>query len=208
MMINKNNLVIAELLDKDKYSSGGLYITKDRTVANNGRCLIEITRPKVNGKEFPAIPKVEPKQENDFIISAKTCKEISSIIPKKTSHDILKNVVIEQTDNKRASFSTTDLETARTVHAMLVEGQYPDYKQVYPAKKPIFTIGFSSVLLEKICSIINKAQAKSDKRIKLEFYGADDAVKLMAVNADTEQEITALIMPMDLEEEKNNAAKI
>lgn len=196
-MINKNNLVIAELLDKDN-SGGGLYITKDRTVANNGKCLIEITRPKVDVKEFPVIPKVEPKQEKDFIISPKTCKEIASIIPKKTSpgfNDILKNVVIEQTDNKRASFSTTDLETATTVHSLLIEGQYPDYKQVYPTKEPIFTIALSSVSLEKICSLINKTQAETDKRIKLEFYSSGDAVKFTATNADTEQEITALIMP-------------
>lgn len=200
-MINKNNLVIIDLLDKGQIAQNhGIYIEKDKTVINNGKILIETTRPEVDIEEFPKIPKVEPKQESNFILSVKAAKEIMSIIPKKPRHPICSNVVIEQ-HNDKASFSTTDLDTVRTVHSTLIEGQYPEYKEIYPTSKPVFTIGLSSELLKSVCVIMDKFQSDCYKLVKFEFYGVNQAVKFSTINSDTEQKLQGVIMPMSLNEE-------
>ena len=200
-MINKNNLVIIDLLDKGQIAeNNGIFIEKDKTVINNDRILIETTRPEVDPEEFPKIPKVEPKQESNFILSVKAAKEIMSIIPKKPRLPICSNVVIEQ-HNGKASFSTTDLDTARTVHSTLIEGQYPEYKKIYPEGEPVFTIGLSAELLNKVCVIMDKFQSDCYKLVKFEFYGASQAVKFSTINSDTEQKLQGVIMPMSLNEE-------
>ena len=205
MMLNKHNLDIAIIAGKNGYNSG-LLVTKDRTVANDGRRLVEVTRPtKLDGedfdsKDFPVIPKVEPKQEDDFILPVNACKEVMSIIPKGTkTKAIFKNVVIEQS-GKRASFSATDLETAKTIHSVLIDGQYPKYQEVMPQGKLKHRIGVNPKYLMEICQLADKFQTDYYNLMVLEFND-DGGIKLTTKNDDTGQEFTAVVMPMTLKED-------
>lgn len=130
--LNKSNLDIAIIAKGERVP--GILVTKDRTVVNDSRRLVEVTRPKFNAEDFPKVPGFEQKQENDFILPITEALQVSRQIPKaKKDLSILKNAIIEQ--NNRVRIATTDLSSASIVDVNPIEGKYPEYQEVIPQGK-------------------------------------------------------------------------
>lgn len=204
-MLNKHNLDIAVIAGKSKWGDNGLFVAKDRTVANDGRRLVEITRPtKLDGEEFnpddfPVIPNFEPKQDHDFIIPTMEALKVAKQIPKgKRTKAILKNAVIEQ--NGRVRIASTDLGSAIITDINPIEGKYPEYQQVIPQGKLKHRVGVNPKYLMEICQLADKFQSEYYKIMVLEFND-NGGIKLTTKNDDTGQEFTAIVMPMSLKEE-------
>lgn len=200
-MLNKSNLEIAVIAEKSKYGESGILVNKGCTVVNDGRRLIEVTRPKAfNPEEFPKIPNFTVKENHSFIMPAKEALKVASQIPRGKKYiPLLKNAVIEQ--NSRVRIASTNLESASIIDVNPIEGKYPNYKEVIPQGKFKHRIGVNPRYLMEICQLADKFQNEVDKRMILEFND-DGGIKLTTTNEDTEQEFTAVLMPMSLEESK------
>lgn len=180
--MNKNNFEIANILEKggQREDSNGVLIEKDKTVANNGEVLLEMS--KVKGDGAGAV------HEKDIILSKRECKRL--MVLHKYSNNITFDELMARNDKD------------------ILNGDYPDYKVLYPDLEPVLEIGLSSKYLKQICDIAIKMQdiQNGGEMIRFKFYDSkeggsfDKPVEFSTKNNETGQVFKGLIAPMYLDD--------
>lgn len=200
-MLNQNNLRITALA-KAKCDGRNLQyirVEKDRTVVTDGRCLIMVDKPTVDGNEFPELPNKEcDKFTKPYFISPAEARKIIDSIPGKSKMSILQNA-IEVTNDRFIKVITTDLDTALTVTIRAKDDlQYAKYGDVFPKAEPVIEVDLNVHLFSRVCDVLKKIVG-DNLRVKFAFYAPTLAVKFTA-QTEEGQKITGLIMPLKVED--------
>ena len=196
MLLNKHNLNIHRFCAKEesRYTLRALLVTKNETVATDGHRLVRITAPKTNESLFPSVPDFKADDiEGNVLLHADTAKELAATIPKGNKDiPILKTARIGQ-ENGSVRSVTTDLDITHLIQGKKVEGSFPDWRNVIPNKKPAFEIHVNAAYLAELS---NFADSFSESGfIRLQFFGADQAMRIDAENGADGQGMTAVLMP-------------
>jgi len=197
MLLNKHNLNIHKFCAKDmtRYALRALLVTKNETVATDGHRMVRITTPKTNESLFPSVPDFKADDiEGNLLLHADTAKELVASIPKKKNKDVpvLSTVRIGQENGSLRSVAT-DLDITHLVQGKKVDGNFPSWRAVIPVKKPTFEIHVSAQYLAELCSFA--ADVSESGFIRMQFFGADQAMRIDAENITDGQGMTAILMP-------------
>ena len=184
-ILNKNNFIISKIIGTGgKLREGALLIRADRTVANDGKRLLEVINTRM-----------PDSNHKDILISTSTSKEAMAMANKN-------DVSVTEKNSNEVVFEAVDSEsgTKKSMQMEPLYGQYPKYEEAYPEGKPVFTIGLDSQLLAEMSSIISKiAHNDNSHAVKLEFYSSDKPMKLTAFNGTQTQKVQGIIMPLNMD---------
>lgn len=200
-MLNRHNLELEKFLgNEERYSISHIKVTKDATVATNGKVLVEVTRPKVDKEDFPIIKGHEQKEDRDFYLTEEETRKVLKNIPKKVSLPILTNVAVSQ-EKEKTNLMMTDLDNDVVISSRNKEEvNYPKFDEVYPKNDAIACVKLSARHLRDICDkaikFIEANPKLETEPLTLKFYGEEEPLGFSAENTETEQKMKGLIMPI------------
>ena len=189
MIYNEINFEIAKIASKSssRPELRSVLFKKDRTVATDSIRLLEISVPKdKKASEFPlnGIPHLDETHDlQPFLASSKELKKI------KISDC---ETVINKVGDRSISFKTAEGETADVISVPRIEGEFPDYEEIFPKKAPVFEISLNARYLEELLSVMGKIKVSGD--VKLTFYGKKEPILIEAESQI--QRGRALLMPL------------
>ncbi len=133
MLYNQNNLNVVKIAAKQQTRPeiAGVLFTPHETVATDSFRLVEITAPNnVKPEDYPKVEgQTAMRGVKPFIVDSEA-KAIK--IKKNKDMPILNHVALKHVDKDKVQFYTTDLENATLQTAKVIEGTFPDYKQIFP----------------------------------------------------------------------------
>lgn len=207
MLLNKNNLRIAELASKEKsrYTLAGIHVTGQGTAVTDGHVAVRVSPPgkdaNCDDKHFPAIEGVDPLANPAFILDADVAKRIANAIPKGVFIPVLSHVLVGETTRGTVTFAVTDLDNPQTFQPKNLVGEFPKLDTVWPKDgDEVFTIQASAehliAVLKQIVAFGGTKVTPSDHAlVTLKFYGPMVAMRLQAGDKDTGQTLDAIVMP-------------
>ena len=207
-MLNRYNLQIASFTEEETpYPSSLQFIkvTKEKTIATDGRKLIEVTRPTLPYDEYPDTGH-EYKENRDFYLRRDEVKKIERLIPK-SPLPILQNIAVSQKE-KETLLITTDLENTYTISIRdkewyHIKKPYPNTEKAYPASKPKVTVKLNAKALKEIAMQVEKFSDEKGHPITISIH--DEVIEFRAENKKTGQKMKGLLVTLrDQEEEVNN----
>ena len=174
MLFSKNNLLVAELAEK--YGPvGGVFFSKDKTVATNRVSLVEVSAIKPDGEQI----KGAMKGFKPFVVSGADVKNI-------TTSKLFPYVGVKHADDKKIIF--IDRDGNETTLARQQE-KFPEYDMLFKnSGKAEFTIDAG-----KLVQLL-KIMEKVDNKIKIKV--GKDTEPLILSCAGSGQTARALIMPI------------
>jgi hypothetical protein len=183
MLYNSLNLEVAKIASKldTKPEIAGVFFTKTKTVATDSFRLIEISVPKVKAEDYPITPQGSAMRGCDpFIVEATGLGKIK--LPKNKSLPIVNNFAVKHIDKDKVEFLTTDLESTQLIQLRRIEGQFPDYEQIFPKDAPVVEVAVNAAYLSGLLDILGKLGGTNG--VKMKFYGSDKPIVLEASNGD------------------------
>jgi hypothetical protein len=195
MLLNEKSLLGQKIMEvSDRHFCEHMKITPDgKTYSTNGSVAIVITPPDQDTEDFPVCPSLPAdarKPDREFYITKKQAGELTRSIPKKPSIDILRNMIVTQTDGATLA-TTTDLETERTISVKNKDVSYPEIEKIIPKEEPTVSIQLSSVHLKNLCEVA--IAMSGDRKVNINLYKETTLLKLTANNKETGQTMIALI---------------
>lgn len=153
----------------------GVFFTKDKTVAMDDFCLLEITVPADKKAEDiqGAMRGVKP-----FIPSAEYIKKIHL-----TGESVMG---IKHVDDNHAEF----LVDGNIMSMPCIAGQYPDYEKIIPNGAPVAEFRVNAQYLENVLNVLGKLG--NTHEVVLKFYGERRPMVIEAGN--DKQRGKALVM--------------
>lgn len=192
---------------KSRPALSGVYVQADRAAATDSYTLAEVRAKAPDDaakvEAFPIMPNgLKARQAPDpFIMPAHVADTIAKSIPKPRKGGtlpILDNAAYAGTDDAGTiTIVTTDLETVTPVSFRPIEGPYPAYAPIIPAKKSATTIRINAEYLmraAKMLQAFNKMEGQYLNALEINYYGPNDALTLNAYGK--EHDATVLIMPI------------
>ena len=195
MLVNKKALILEKILSKDdNVVLSNLCITNDKTIATNGKILLELKHPSQDlVQEFPLQPKSTKEQ---VLICPKTIAKIKANMKEKVTLPMLENFIINKED-KNIEITMNDLDNEVKIKQAILEGvEYPDISEVYPADEPKIKIRLSINLLEELVSVIKPLSDNDHLGIDFTIYGVDKAIKIDYKNQYKDVDLQGVILPM------------
>ena len=204
-MLNKHNLKVAEFVsnEKSRYTLDAILVTDKATVATNGHYLVWVSVPTQHkAKDFPVIdhaPQVTDEHP-PFLLGREDAARILKALPRKQSIPILEcaGVVVKGT---QPIVEVTDLDCPQVFRPRPPEGKFPEWENVMPKEEPVAQFAVNAAYLAKLAKFA--AEVNSDDTVVISFWGADKPIRLECADRDSEQGMTALLMPVVLEGAKN-----
>jgi len=219
-MLNKHNLEIARLASKEtesRYALSVIHITPEETVETDGRQMVIVTTTKSEGlipEDIKATDKFEP-----FSIPASMAVEIAASLAKgdkvrvqgagrvrsKTIKKQLHAAIDSMTNkNGNAVLGIVDSQgSERIFKAKKSAGKFPNYKTVVPAKEEAqaaFSLNLALLIpvLQQMMKFAKSYNGANPATFR--FYAANKQIRIDAENFDTGQIMTAVIMPMKMQD--------
>lgn len=194
-MINKYNALCADFVGSRPQPEPltGVLVNDSVTVGTNAYTLLEVTKPVVSPEDLP-VPKIDGLEEvagSSEIIPAEAIKSISGKL--KANKPPKSLPVLSNAWKTATGYAVTDLTTSEQVAYQPIQGNFPDYKAIIPTDKPLLEITLNPEYLLKIAKAYKEAKTS---QVKLSLYGELKPVKFTATIAETEQVMTALVMPI------------
>lgn len=194
MLYNQNNLNCAKIASKReiKPELASVFFTKDKTVATDGVRLLEVGVPSnVNVAEWVKVDGITAMRGcKPFMVNAKMLADKVKL-PKRASLPILECATISHiADGHFVEFITTDLETTSRNRVAKVEGNFPNYEQVFPTGEPVAEITINAESLAGLLEVMGKLENK----VKISFYGKNKAMVLGC--KDSKQVARGMMMGM------------
>lgn len=207
-MLNKHNFSMAEFAGGEtRYALDCIHITPEETVVTNGESLVKVTLPKAPLENFPPVDGVKPSVKfKPFSISAAVAAKIGKAIPNDKQIPALNFAAIDgkRTDaGENAIFAVSDLETPQVFSPRKSTTPYPKYQEVIPDKeKATFSIALNAEHLAKLAKAAGKFQDGrwGNNEVRLYFTEQEKPVLMEAVNSETGQTWTGVLMPMRMED--------
>lgn len=201
LTLNKPALSVLNAASKDKtrYQLNSIHFDKGHVVASDGHWLARVSLPAANTAALECVPAgfiPEAESSETFTVPREVAEAMQKAIPK--DHP---NVYISA-NCKTATWKTTDFKNQTSQQFTTVEGQYPDYAQVFPQGEVKSEICLNADILAKVCKaaaeFYGKKEHKSDiTGIRIKIRGNMDPVEIEATQSNSEgQTFTALIMPI------------
>ena len=197
-MLTKTNFEIAKITGKDSV----LLINDKYTVANDGRRLIEVSRPL--NQEMPDIEGFqETRKTNDIIINRKSSLGLSKKITAESKDELKATKVARISNNGSLKIATMDKSINPEIVTITPEaGQYPSYKQVIPKNEDsITTFAINPKFLKEVMDLMDKFQFDDYKRCYVHVYNS--CIKIRTYNRQTKQKMQAVIMNMSIDSKKD-----
>lgn len=208
MLYNKENLAVSIACSKEETrpALNGVHFESDgSTVATDGHILCHVEACKAEVEKFPKTESEDQKiDEKGIIVPLQNVQAIAKTILKRTILPILKHCQYVNNQNgngeNSATFVTTDLENTQKHKTRLIEGKYPNWKQLFDLPEPEYEIAVSAYVLEKLAKFVKATEEREPKLIKLKFHGRNAAIEFDAGETESGQKITGLFMPCKTKE--------
>ncbi len=170
-----------------------------RAVATNGKVLGVIEGPPVDTfAEYPALPGLAQAANGatSGIIPSDAWAAGFKMIPKRAVriNPILNSLACILGKNE-VNFGATDLESAPTSYNRLLEGRFPDYRQVFPKNDPVVTITVDPRLLIEVLKVAAAVADADNCQVTLSIVTPKVPMRVEAKNG-TGQSFQGLIMPL------------
>ena len=200
-VLNRNNLALHKLCEKDRYYLNGIHVTDDYTEVTNGHYLVRVSTIRQDIDDMP----------NDLNGNGPTIKQVETIIKAEDAKDIegtLPKVGYPAVDQKAWFINQDDeklnigaFEKSWTIAPL--DGRFPRVDNIWPAKQgkeAQSIIRFNLEYMERLCAFMKKALKSKhcNPNVKLTIYNENTAMELTAEDSDTGQTIEALLMPCKL----------
>jgi len=203
-LLNRFNFLIHTFCDKTptRPEINGVFISPKETCATDTHKIIKVDTPKdLDSNDYPVIPN-RPKPLSDFksfILPKEKTKDVLNIFNSQKSSDtlpILDNAVIVRNGKEMVEIGKTDLESFNSVMSRKIEGDFPNYKELFVERGKFIEILVNPKLLKEIADfyisfvdtfveeIKIKVPVKTDEPIR--FYG----------KRKSGQEAKAMLMPI------------
>lgn len=204
-MINRHNLAIAIACQKEgnRYTTQSILVTPNETVATDGHRLLRVSNPPSEAEHFPYSETFAASDSYpEFQLPAKDAKLIEKQLPNKPAFPVLGCVAIDgarTAKNGNAYFGISDGGHVREIAVSKPEGKFPDWKGVMPTGEPTFQITVDAAIIADILTLAAKAIPDPKKTlapVTLTFYAPDQAFRIDGVLKTTEQQWTAVVMPL------------
>jgi len=210
MLINKYNLKITNFCSKNTYKPeiNGIYFSEKESIATDGFSLIKVQIPELSLDDYPILPNEKiVKNPKSFILPIEEAIKISKNLPKKkTKLPILENAVILKQEKDFIEIGSTDLSSVNKTRSYLIEGKYPDYKQVLIKKGKHISITLNVKFLKRIVDFLNEFNLSNvgpENQVKIEIpVNKNQPIFFYGKNKDTGQKCEAVLMP--IKEEDNS----
>lgn len=214
-MLNKHNLNVAEFATKEesRYTLSAIQVTPEATIATDGHRLVHVTTPKEDPANFPQVNGVHPTREfTPFLLHRDHALKILKTLPSKSVFPILKYAVIgtESEDNGRAVIATVgDLDNPQVFQPRKLDGKFPDWTLILPKKEnAVMAIAVNGRYLATLAKAAAEfTEDTRNEQITLYLYGPNKQFLIEALNSDTGQVWTGIIMPQKGDGELPNVAE-
>src|SRR5262249_5498704 len=144
---------------------------------------------------FPSIDGFKPNGFAGCLLPLDACKEIGKSLPKKSTLPVLLNAAITTHDEK-IHVAVTDLDNPKLFSPRAVTGQFPNWEAVMPKRPASHTITVNADYLMRIAKFAAGFADNRTKPVRIQFFGADNAMRFDATNPETAQGFTAILMPL------------
>jgi len=201
MLYNALNLEVSKIVPKtgNRPEIAGVFFRKDRTVATDSFRLVEVTCPGFEVENFPlvsghkALDKIKP-----FILPRESAKTLLKTLNRKDLRNptlpILQCSAITKQEKTMMEIMATNLEQSFPLIFRPIEGEYPDYEDIIPAKnKATVKISVNPTYLKELLEIAEKVNGENRvKEVELRIYKKNEMLRLDAKNQS--QKFLGLLM--------------
>jgi len=206
MFYNKYNFIIKDFTASD-YSRPeitGVLVSPKKTIATDSFMLLEVDSVKADPKDFPVIPD-KPKMRVDFkpfILPKEKAGDVIKLFGKDNdSLPIINNAIVIRSNkmevDNRAEIGKTDLESYNSVMSRVIEGDFPDTKDLMKESGEYAEIEVNPALLKKIAGFFDSFRSSKTDSIKIRVpIDAQSPIFFKGKRDSTEQTATALLMPI------------
>lgn len=201
-MFNKHNFSIIDFVanNTSNIALTGIFFTEKHCVATDSIKMIQVSNPKNDIDSYPVMPnKPKPKKNfQSFILPKEKAKEIAKffIAGSNQGMPILDNAVVLSRSDEQVEIAKTDLESVNSVISRTIQDKYPNYKEIIKQEVKHTEISVNPHYLKTIINFYCKfLEAGSDLKIKIPKDNTK-MIKFYGKRKDTEQEATALLMPI------------
>ncbi len=170
-----------------------------RAVATNGKVLGLIEGPPVGAfADYPALPGLATATNGASVglIPSKAWTEGFRMIPKNMAkYKPILNSLVCILGRHEVSFGATDLERAPTSYNRLLEGRFPDYRQVFPRQDVVVEITVNPLLLIEVLKVAAAIAPADACKVTLSIHTPTVPMLVKTKNAQG-QKFTGLVMPL------------
>lgn len=207
MLLKKESFHVAKAASDDatRYGLTGILVEPDgSTVGTDGHILLKYSPKNVPEQtEYPMIDGFSDASDTTplvpFILPKADALAIAKM-PEKSRHlPILQYVALDvprTNANGNAYFTSTNLETVTQVAPKKIDGRFPEYDRVIPAKeRGGITIGFTLSVLEKALATM---KACGVTVFSMNVVDATAPVRIDAECSDYDGTVVGVVMPRHL----------
>jgi hypothetical protein len=205
-MLNRHNLTIAKLAEKDpgRYTLNRIEVRPDRTCVTNGHYAVTVTTPDMKVESFPDMPGA-PKAADDFkpfTIAADSALKAVKNHPtgnRKTTLPILACTAVAMTAEGNPALLATDVEQLAVTEVKDSKGcTFPDVDRCIPSlDKATFSMDLDAKYLLSLLQAVADFKGKANRAPVVSLHICENGGRtfnLAAVN-DEGQTFRAVLMP-------------
>lgn len=201
-LLNRFNFLIHTFCDNtpSRPEINGLFVSPKETCATDTFKLIKVDTPKdLNPDDYPIIPN-RPKPLSDFksfILPKAKAKDILNIFNSQKSSNtlpILNNAVIVRNSKNMVEIGKTDLESFNSVMSRKIEGDFPNYKELFVERGKFIEIQVNPKLLKEIVDFYVSFVDKPVKSIKIKVPVKENEPIIFFGEREDKQTATAMLM--------------
>lgn len=203
-MLNKWNLETAKFASKEqsRYSINAIQVEPERTVATDGHSLVVVSNnPALKAEHFPAVEGMEVLDAfSPFLTPAADALAVAKTLPRKVNIPVLAYAAVAKNGDEGMKLVVSSPPDAqiKTVTPDR-DSRFPLYQCAFPVKQPVFEITVNGQKLAALVEFLGKfadAGYSSQSAVTLRLYDNETAIRMDAVNKETNQQATGLLMPM------------
>lgn len=199
-MLKRNNLAIAKAAPKEesKYVLNGILIEPQQSVVTDGHMMLIVGHSPVHGAaDFPALGggHINQSEFPAFMIPTKTALDIAKAIPQGTKLPAIEYAAVSHVEKDHVSIVTTDLDTERVFRFRKLVGKFPNWRMVVPVVRdgdPSITFD-----LDLLQDTLNQMKAAGVTTVTMRFKDPDSACRIDGKITETEQPVTAIVVPLN-----------
>ena len=206
MLLNKVSLIGHKILKKDGKINAMIVYPDGSTMSTDGVTMVHVSPVTGNKDDFPDLSSPVKTPEKNIYIEKKIAEKAIKSIPKKVNFPVLKNLSLIQDDISGAlRLASTDLDTEIRTTIPEVEfhglGKRTDkdyFKRFIAPHEFALAVPNQIFSLQKLSALLNliKEALPPETHIKVTQQGETSPLLITATDPETEQKLTAVIMPM------------
>lgn len=176
--------------------------------ASDGNQAIRVTQlsSAVDPSDFPTLDGLHAdRPDTDAIVPATAWKEMFTEVPKESqcrSLPLLRHVAYASHDHT-VTVGTTDLEQRHLQTIAPIDGTFPNINAVMPTQPAALTLYVNVHLLTQVLTALSKMLPNGYSNgynganvVRLDLYGAEQPIRITAIDREAALHYTALVMPM------------